>query len=153
MSQRRFQSQVKSNFNKDLEPVTYRAWSKWEEGDVLIGQYTGKFQTKNKFDKKDPNAKSTVYKVKVLEANFMVEVDGKKVSPVGLTLALNQGGRFTKFMENEVQEGWGIELHYDGKKKGFQAGDDTLYHQFPTLEAGPLEEGDEDEVDNAEAGL
>lgn len=146
---RKFQSKVKSNFNKDLEPVTYRAWSKWEEGDYLIGQYTGSFQTKNKFDKKNPDAKSTVYKVKVLECNFLVTVDGKDVSPVGLTLALNQGGRFTKFMENEVEEGWGIELHYDGKKKGFQPGDDTLYHQFPTLEAGPLE----DEVENAEDGL
>ncbi len=91
---------------------TYRKWSDYSEGDVVVGKFVGT-HTDN-YDKVNP-------KIKVIHAEFR---DGSGEALIGQTLVLNSCGVLDKAME-DVQEGEYIQVVYNGTitmQKGKYAG-------------------------------
>lgn len=81
---------------------SYRKWSEYKEGDVVIGQYVGIHICQ--YDKEN-------VKIKVLDAQFK---DGSGESFIGKTLVINHCGSLEHAMK-EVSEGECLQIEYTGK--------------------------------------
>lgn len=81
----------------------YKAWSKWEISDYIVGKYTS--QSIDQYNK--PN-----YRLEVIEAKFAA----KDHPSVGETFTLNSCGALDKAME-EITEGTIIKVIYKGRDK------------------------------------
>jgi hypothetical protein len=93
---------------------TYRKWSDYSEGDVVVGTFVGIHTCQ--YDKEN-------FKVKVLDAQF---ADGTGDSFIGKTLVLNNVAFLNTAME-KVTEGEVVQVEYTGTtpiSKGKYAGKD-----------------------------
>lgn len=81
---------------------SYRKWSDYSEGDVVIGQFVGIHLCQYK--------KENV-KIKVLDAQFK---DGSGDTYIGKTLVINHCGSLEHAMQ-EVKEGEHVQIEYTGK--------------------------------------
>ncbi len=82
--------------------ATYRKWSEWETGDIMIGTYKGS-QT-DQFGK--PN-----WLIEVVEAFLADKKDQKKL--IGQVLGLNSSGTVDRAME-DVEIGSMVQFTYNG---------------------------------------
>lgn len=121
--------------------ATYRKWSEWDAGDILIGTYKGS-QT-DSYDK--PN-----WLIEVEDAQFTNAKTAKKFMPKGdekVVIGLNSSGKLDQAME-QVEMGDMVQIEYKGMstiEKGKYKGKDA--HD---IEVDLVEEDDEDDDEQDE---
>lgn len=119
----------------------FRAWKKWDEGDVIICKLLGSSPNRKNKSKKD-------WLVEVIETFFADKAEGKRLKP-GTRVTLNSAGQLDKGME-QIEEGQIVQITYNGSKEmegGEYAGQNA--HTMEVVEVE--EEGDEEESDDEES--
>jgi hypothetical protein len=129
--------------------ATYRKWSDWDAGDILIGTYKGS-QT-DSYDK--PN-----WLIEVEDAQFTDAKAAKKLMPKGdekVVLGLNSSGKFDLAME-QVEVGDIVQVEYKGMsviEKGKYKGKDAHDIEVDLVEEDGADfDKDEDESDEEDEG-
>jgi hypothetical protein len=128
--------------------ATYRKWSEWDAGDILIGTYKGS-QT-DSYDK--PN-----WLVEVEDAQFTNAKVAKKLLPKGdekTVIGLNSSGKLDAAME-QVEIGDMVQIEYKGMstiEKGKYKGKDAHDIEVDLIEEDVEDDDDEDddEVDDSD---
>lgn len=122
------------------EPMNFRKWSDYEEGDYVVGEYVG-IHT-DQYDKE-------CMKMKVEDAVFRDKKAAKNV--IGKILVLNAAGQLNKAME-KMDEGQFVQVTYNGMstiETGKYAGKDSHVLDIQLMEEEGAEE-DEDGEDEEE---
>lgn len=99
-------------------PKVFRPWKDWENGDWVIGEFTGDFHTDN-YDKENPL-------IKVEECAFISDRKLAKSLP-GKILCLNSAGQLNKAIE-KAEKGDVLQITYNGTstiEKGKYKGKDS----------------------------
>lgn len=123
------------------EPMNFRRWSDWSEGDYVIGEYVGTYQ--DQYDK-------LCMKMKVEDAIFSNKKAAKEI--IGKVLVLNSVGQLNKSLE-KMKEGQFVGVTYNGMttiETGKYAGKEShsLLVELMEEDTGKEEEDeDEDEKD------
>jgi hypothetical protein len=113
-------------------PKTFRKWSEYAVGDIVIGTFVGKHE--------DTTYNKTHWIFKVEEAFF--KTDGEKF--VGKNLVINSCGSLDNAME-QVSEGQLVQIEYMGQvemTKGKYAGKEAHSVKVDIVE---VDEGEEDD--------
>lgn len=134
MAKRVFKTKKKLSGGNNI----YRAWDKWEEGDVMIAKYVG-------VGPSDKYGKDT-FQFEVEEATFSDRKAAKELT--GKVVTLNFTGGFAKTMKS-VEEGDMLQITYNGQNeimKGEWAGE--MAH---AIDVDLIEEEGEDSDDDEDA--
>ena len=119
------------------EPMNFRKWADWDEGDYVVGEYVG-IHT-DQYDKE-------CMKMKVEDAVFSNKKEAKNV--IGKVLVLNAAGQLNKAME-KMDEGQFVQVTYNGMstiETGKYAGKESHVLDIQLME----EESDDDDSDEDE---
>lgn len=114
---------------------TFRKWSEWTEGDVVVG----KFVSQGEDQYENPS-----WTIEVIEATFSDRKLAKSLA--GKNLILNSAGQLNKAME-KVEEGQLVQITYNGTseiEKGKFKGKDAHLMDVEIVEE---DDGSDDEVD------